>query len=177
MKKIIFTFIFILVATFSFAQRPNMMPTQFGGEFMKNYEVVDSLPLDYIWLHFNKEVENENFIDCGDGYYLAPLPHKDNMIIRYNADKTKAIIVYNSYAFGQRFEFDIQENERRLIFYHQDKKFYCGYIYDKEFKVCKYFESKKDYRNFMRRPIFRHGFRPNGHINMYPDVISAKPEN
>ncbi len=158
MKKFILTLTFVFVATFGFAQ----MNHNFGPRFdMSKYEVVDSLSLDYIWVYFNKEVDDENLLDCGEGYYLAPLPHKDNMVVKYNADKTKAIVIYNSYVFGRHFEFDVKENERRITFYYQDKDFYCGYIYDKEFKVCKYFESKKEFNRFMRHPMFRPGFRPN----------------
>lgn len=154
MKKFILTFIFVLISSISFAQMPSMNRTFRNQIDFKKYEVVDSLPLDYIWIHFNKEIDDENLIDCGEGYYLAPLPHKDKMIIKYNNDKTKAIILYNSYAFGHHFEFDIQENERRIVFYYQDKKFYCGYIYDKEFKVCKYFESKKEFKRFNNPRFF-----------------------
>ena len=39
--------------------------------------------------------------------------------------------------------------------YNQDDKGFCGYVYDKKYKVAKYFESKKEYKHFMRRPLFR----------------------
>lgn len=152
MKRLILSLVFVLIATLSFAQGPRM---NFMNriDFTK-YEVVDSLPLERIMVHFNKEIDDENFISLGDNDYMAPVPHKDNMIIRFNSDKTKAIVVHNSYAFGRHFEFNIQDNERRLILWYEDKGIYCGYVYDKTWKICKYFESRKEFKHFMRRPFF-----------------------
>ena len=79
---------------------------------------------------------------------------KDNMIIKATSDKSKAIVIHNSYAFGRHFEFNVEDNERRTILWYEDKGIYCGYIYDKTYKVCKYFESRKEFRRFMRRPFF-----------------------
>ena len=85
---------------------------------------------------------------------MAPLPHNDNLVIKTNKDRTKAIVLYNSYCFGRHLEFEVQENDRRIVLYNQDDKGYCGYIYDKYYKVAKYFESKKEFNRFMRRPLF-----------------------
>ena len=154
MKRFIFGFVFLLISTISFAQ-PNMArlsfrePMNFG-----KYEVVDSLPIERIMIHFNKEIDDDKLISLGDGDYMAPVPHKDNMIIRMTADKTKAIVVHNSYSFGRHLEFNIEENEKRIVLWFKDKNIYCGYIYDKKYKVCKYFESKKEFNHFMRRPLF-----------------------
>ena len=151
MKRFILSFIFVLVATFTFAQ-PNPMHRTFGERFdFQKYEVVDSLPLERIDLQFNKEIDDENLIDLGNGHYMAPLPHKDKMIIRMTTDSTKAIVVYNSLIFGRHFEFNVKNNERRLILWYEDKGIYCGYIYDKYYKVCSYFESRKEFKRFMRR--------------------------
>ena len=154
MKKTFLTFVLMMFAVIGFAQ-PNMMRPGFGPrpDFSK-YNVVDSLPLERIMIHFNKEMDNEDFIELGDGDYLAPLPHKDKFVVRFNADKTKAIVVHNSYAFGRHYEFDVQDNERRLILYYKDRNVYCGYVYDKLARVCKYFESKKEFNRFMRHPLF-----------------------
>ena len=151
-KRLILSLIFVLVTTFSFAQAPRMNFMQ-RIDFSK-YEVVDSLPLERIMIHFDKEIDDENFISLGDGDYMAPVPHKDNMIIKTTSDKSKAIILHNSYAFGRHFEFNVEDNERRTILWYEDKGIYCGYIYDKAYKVCKYFESRKEFRRFMRRPFF-----------------------
>ena len=152
MKRLILSLIFVLVTTFSFAQAPKMNFMQ-RIDFSK-YEVVDSLPLERIMIHFDKEIDDENFISLGDGDYMAPVPHKDNMIIKTTSDKSKAIILHNSYAFGRHFEFNVEDNERRIILWYEDKGIYCGYVYDKKYKVCKYFESRKEFKRFMRRPFF-----------------------
>lgn len=152
MKRLILSLIFVLVTTFGFAQAPRMNFMQ-RIDFSK-YEVVDSLPLERIMIHFDKEIDDENFISLGDGDYMAPVPHKDNMIIKTTSDKSKAIILHNSYAFGRHFEFNVEDNERRTILWYEDKGIYCGYVYDKKYKVCKYFESRKEFRRFIRRPFF-----------------------
>jgi len=154
MKKFILMSVFALFSAVCLGQTAN------GFMNFGRYEVVDSLPLENIMIHFNKEVDNEDFIELGDGDYLAPLPHKDKMVVRYNADRTKAIIIYNSYAFGRHLEFDVKDDERRIVFYHKDNNIYCGYVYDKVGKVCKYFESKKEFNRFMRRhPVFHPRFQ------------------
>jgi len=152
MKKIILTLVFVFIATLSFAQPPLM--NHFNKVDFSKYEVVDSLPLERITVHFNNEVDNEDFIYLGDKDYMAPLPHKDKMIIKTTSDKSKAIVIYNSYCFGRHLEFNVEENERRIVLWFKDKNLYCGYIYDKTFKVATYFESKKEFKRFIRRPIF-----------------------
>lgn len=147
MKRIILLLLMTLCMSVCFGQRS-------FRDYLNQYEVVDSLPLERISIHFNKEVDNEDFINMGDGDYLAPLPHKDKMIIKTNSDKTKAVVLYNSYCFGRHLEFNVEENERRMILWFKDKNLYCGYIYDKTYKVCKYFESKREFKRFTRRPIF-----------------------
>ena len=156
MKRFILSLVFVLVASFGFAQAPRMSFME-RVDFNK-YEVVDSLPIERIMIYFEKEIDDENLIDLGGGYYMATVPHKDNMIIRTAADKTKAIVVHNSYAFGRHFEFNVEDNERRTVLWYEDKGIYCGYIYDKKYKVCKYFESKKEFNRFMRRPFFNRNF-------------------
>lgn len=154
MKKIILTILFALIATFSFSQ-PNYVQHHFRPEInLSQYNVVDSLPLERITIHFDKEIDDERFISLGSGDYMAPLPHNDKIIIKTNEDRTKAIVLYNSYCFGRHLEFDIQENEKRIVLYNQNDKGFCGYIYDKKYKVAKYFESKKEYKHFMKRPLF-----------------------
>ena len=66
--------------------------------------------------------------------------------IKYNKDKTKAIITNNSIIQGiglHFFEFNIKENERRQTFYYDDNNILCGLIYDKYYKVAKYFRYEK----------------------------------
>ena len=51
----------------------------------EKFQVIISHPI-----HFDKEIDDENFISLGDGDYMAPVPHKDNMIIKTTSDKSKA---------------------------------------------------------------------------------------
>ena len=152
MKRFILSLVFVLVASFSFAQAPRM--SFMNRVDFNKYEVVDSLPIERIMIYFEKEIDDENLIDLGGGYYMAPVPHNDKMIIRTTTDKTKAIVVHNSYAWGRHFEFNVEDNERRTVLWYEGKGIYCGYIYDKKYKVCKYFESKKEFKRFMKRPFF-----------------------
>ena len=120
------------------------------------YEKVDSLPLEMIYVHLNKEIDDENVISLEGGYYMFKMPHKDKIIFRTNSDRTKAVVVYNSYCFGsKRFEFNIEDSEARTVLWYKDDYNYCGYIYDKHYKAAKYFESKKDYKRFMFRRFKR----------------------
>lgn len=154
MKKFILTFLFALIATLGFSQ-PNHVRHDFRPNIdLSQYSVVDSLPLERITIYFEKEIDDDRLISLGSGYYMAPLPHNDNLVIKTNKDRTKAIVLYNSYCFGRHLEFEVQENDRRIVLYNQDDKGYCGYIYDKYYKVAKYFESKKEFNRFMRRPLF-----------------------
>lgn len=149
MKKFILTILFALIATFSFSQP---MQHQFRPKIdFAKYEIVDSLPLERIMIYAEKEIDGEGIIDLGSGYYIAPIPHKDKMVIKMTKDKDKAIILYNSYCFGRHFEFNIEDNDFRTVYWYKDKNIYCGYIYDKRYKVVKYFESKKEFKKFMKR--------------------------
>lgn len=156
MKRFILSLVFVFVATFGFAQAPHM--NRFEPIDFNKYEMVDSLPIERIMIHFEKEIDNEDFIDLGSGDYMAPVPHKDNMVIRLTSDKTKAIVVYNSYCFGRHLEFNVEENDRRVILWYKDKNLYCGYVYDKEFKIAVYYESKKEFKRFTQRPLFNRPF-------------------
>ena len=108
--------------------------------FGQLYEIVDSLPLERINIYSPFDYKGDEIIDMGDGDYLIELPHKDKMIIMTDKERTKAIIVYNSVVFGRHKEFNIQENARRIVFWYQDDNLFCGYIYDKYYKVARYFE-------------------------------------
>jgi len=158
-KSILFTVLFAFIATVAMAQ-PRMVHPFI--DFSK-YEKLDTLPLEMISVHFPTEIENENIakngVSLGGGDYMFPTRHSDNIIIKTNADRTKAIIVFKSIVVGGRFElpiggryeYTIEENDRRLILYYKDNRTYCGYIYDKKFKICQCFEEKKAYKRFMRK--------------------------
>ena len=146
MKKFILSLVLFSISSLVFAQ---MKPFDFS-----KYEVVDSLPIERIMIHFDKDIDNDEFISLGNGDYMAPVPHKDKMIIKKTSDGSMAIVLYNSYCFGRHFEFNVKEDERRVILWYDNGGIYCGYVYDKEFKVAKYYESKKQFKRFIRHPYF-----------------------
>jgi hypothetical protein len=163
-RSILISVLFAFIATIAMAQ-PQMARPQMLRPFIdfSKYEKVDTLPLEMISVHFPTEIENENIakngVSLGGGDYMFPTRHSDNIIIKTNADRTKAIVVFKSIVVGGRFElpiggryeYTIEENDRRLILYYKDNRTYCGYIYDKKFKICQCFEEKKAYRRFMRK--------------------------
>ena len=57
-------------------------------------------------------------------------------------------------------EFNIDDNARRTVLWFNDKNIYCGYIYDKIYKACKYFESKKEFHRFERHNLFNRNLKP-----------------
>ena len=109
---------------------------------LSKYEIVDSLPLERIFIYSPFDYESDKVISTGDGTYLIEMPHKDKMIIRKTKDNNKAIVIYNSFIFGRHKEFNIEDSDRRLILWYEDDDIYCGYVYDKQYKVAKYFESR-----------------------------------
>lgn len=109
---------------------------------LSKYEIIDSLPLERIFIYSPFDYESDKVISTGDGTYLIEMPHKDKMIIRKTKDNDKAIVVYNSFIFGRHKEFNIEDSDRRLILWYEDDDIYCGYVYDKQYKVAKYFESR-----------------------------------
>lgn len=149
MKKILFTLLFMCMSVMTFAQfRPGPggqsgMPQRHFKTFvdMSKYEVVDSLPIERLIIFSPFDYEDDKVHPMGNGEYVIDAPHKDRMIIRKTKDDEKAIVVYNSYVFGRHKEFNIKENEIRMILWYQDDDIYCGYIYDKRLKVAKYFET------------------------------------
>ena len=92
--------------------------------------------------------------------YLIELPHESKIVVAYNDDKTKAIILRNGYLFGKHFEFDVKDDEKRTVFYHNDDVLFCGYIYDKASNAAQYFETINDTEknNLIRRMPFLRRF-------------------
>ena len=64
---------------------------------LSKYEIIDSLPLERIFIYSPFDYESDKVISTGDGTYLIEMPHKDKMIIRKTKDNDKAIVVYNSF--------------------------------------------------------------------------------
>ena len=163
MRKFYFIVAFALMSVCAFAQMPLTRPVfnnmTFNRFDMSVYVTEDSLILERIQTYVpdsnliqhvqerspNKLKENQ-IIQLGDNEYMFELPKKDKILIKYNKDKTKAIITNNSIIQGiglHFFEFNIKENERRQTFYYDDNNILCGLIYDKYYKVAKYFRYEK----------------------------------
>lgn len=145
MKKIILTFLFALIATFSYGQFNHYNYKNRPKININEYCVVDSFPLERISIYSPFDYESDKVISMGSGDYLIEIPHKDKIIIRKNKDNTKAIVLYNSYCFGRHKEFNIKDQEVRTVLWYEDDDIFCGYIYDKKYKVCKYFETRKTF--------------------------------
>ena len=106
------------------------------------YELVDSLLLEKTYIYSQFDYNDAQAIAIGDNEYIIDLPYKDNFVIRTTLDKTKAIVIYNSYCYGRHKEFTIKDSERKLILVYEDENMICGYVYDKYFKVCRYYEMR-----------------------------------
>ena len=146
MKKLFISFALAIVSTLVFAQMPQRMhqPRHFNMPDIDKMEycIIDSLPLERITIYSPYDYgETDGVIKLGENTYLMEMPFSDKMLIATNKERTKAIVLYNSYAFGRHKEFNIKETDRRLILWYEDDDVYCGYQYDKKYKVCKYFEN------------------------------------
>ena len=164
MKRYFITLIFTIFSILCFGQgnngnmqrpqRPFKPNPEMSKHFFKHkidisqYEVIDSLPLERMYIFSPFDYEEEYIYKTETGLYLIDMPHKDKMIIKTNKDRTKAIILYNSFVFGRHKEFNIVETEKRLVLWYKDEDIYCGYIYDKRYKVCKYFEENDFFATF-----------------------------
>lgn len=149
----------VFTSTFSFGQHPNMNRHFFRHQIdISKYVAIDSLVLERIYIHSPFDYESDKVISTGYGDYLIEAPYKDKMIIKTTADRSKAIVLYNSFCFGRHKEFTVKETDRRIVLYYisdnEDEELYCGYIYDKKYKVCKYFEEINE--EILNRRISKH---------------------
>ena len=159
MKKVLFTLLMAFVTTMSFAQQRMHRP--FIDYSL--YETVDSFQIEMVSVHLPFEITDENVlkngVSLGSGYYMFKMPKTDKVIIKTNADRTKAIVVYKSFVIGGRFElpmggrfeYNLTETDRRIVLWYKDNRHFCGYIYDKKYKVCQCFEEKKEFNKFINK--------------------------
>jgi len=149
MKKSILTLIFAMIASIGFSQ-PNMNRHFFKHRIdISQYVTIDTLVIDKIYIPSMFDYDEDKVLSIGYNEYIIEAPHKDKMVIKTNKDRTKAIVLYNSYIFGRHKEFNVEENEKRIVLWYKDEDLYCGYAYDKKYKVCKYFE-KIEFQDFNR---------------------------
>jgi len=129
MKKFILTSIMCLFALTAFSQASKHE----GFHFKSVYTMVDTLVVKNVQFAYPTK----------DGDYLITLPKEQNLILAYNKDHTKAIVLHG-YMWGKRMEFNVKYNETRLVLVYKDEHIYCGYIYDMKHKACQYFEAIND---------------------------------
>lgn len=98
--------------------------------FRNVYKTVDTLVVKNI--HTARPIMN--------GEHLITLPKEEKLILAYNDDKTKAIVLHG-YMWGKRMEFNVKSNEKREVLWFTDGHIFCGYIYDIKSKSCEYFEA------------------------------------
>ena len=126
MKKLILIALTVLSTLSLSAQR-----TGRPAHFRNVYTQIDSLVVE----NFPTVEQTE------DGDYLIALPKSTKVVIAYNNDKTKAIVLHSGYQFVRHMEYNVKDDETRTVLYYKDKHLYCGYIYDKKYKAGKYFEA------------------------------------
>lgn len=126
MKKLILIALTVLSTLSLSAQRPGR-----PAHFRNVYTQIDSLVVE----NFPTVEQTE------DGDYLIALPKSTKVVIAYNSDKSKAIVLHSGYQFVRHMEYNVKDNEVRTVLYYKDKHLYCGYIYDKKHKEGRYFEA------------------------------------
>ena len=138
-KSILFTVLFAFIATFAMAQ-PLRMARPFI-DFSK-YEKTDSFLLKGVYAIHVDSVFN--------------LPTEAYLSIKTDAERKTAIVAP---PYGTPFMvYNIEENERRIVFWYQDNRIYCGLIYDKIEKVYQRFTERK--KSEFNRRMHGFGFRP-----------------
>ena len=127
MKKIIITLIAAIITCITcYAQSRRV-------HFKNEYKVIDTLVINNL----------PSVYPTNDGDYLITLPKEQNLIIAYNNDRTKAIVL-RGYPHGKHMEFNVKYDGVRLILWYKDEHIYCGYIYDEKLKACQYVEAIND---------------------------------
>lgn len=125
MRKFILASIMCLFALTAFCQ-----PRHERFHFKSVYTTIDTLV-----------VQNAPSVSpTRDGDYLIPLPREHKLIIAYNNDHSKAIVLHG-YMWGKRMEFNVKYEGSRLILWYKDEHIYCGYIYESKLKACQYIEA------------------------------------
>ncbi len=152
MKRFLFLILCSFCFSFTFAQ------SRFFNRFdMSQYVIEDSLILERFQTYvpdsivFNHikivtRAEDNQIIQLGENEYMFRMPFKDKIILKYNEDHSKAIITNFSTIRGMGlhfFEFTVKDNERRQVLYYDDDNVLCGIIYDKFYRVAKYFHHEK----------------------------------
>ena len=125
MKRILFLFVFAVACVLS-------IQAQRLYHFWNVYTEIDSLVLE--------NAQANTFTAGGD--YIINLPRHGKVVIAYNKDHSKAIVLKTTGPLLVRhMEYNVKDDETRTVLYYKDEHIYCGYIYDKRIKAGRYFEA------------------------------------
>ena len=137
MRKIILSTIVMLFFTIAIFSQPISFD-------ISKFRVINTYPIERVYFYSNNEIEGNNVISCGEGYYMIKVENIPDFKVKFNGKGNKAIIDGMFYPII----FDVEENNNRITFY--SKKPYFGFIYDKRYKVLCSFTSKKYHRKIKR---------------------------
>ena len=122
MRKFILASIMCLFALTAFSQAHR--------HFKSVYTIVDTLSVKSVQSNYPTR----------DGDYLVTLPKEQNLVVAYNNDHTKAIVLHG-YPYAKRMEYNVKYEGTRQILWYKDEHIYCGYIYETKIKACQYIEA------------------------------------
>ena len=122
MKKfILLTLMMAFVAVASVFAQPN----HHRVHFKTVYTTVDTLVLKNVpTVYPNK-----------DGSCLVSLPKEQSLVVAYDNERTKAIVLHG-YPWAKRMEYTVKYEGYRLILHYKVEHLYCGYSYDERAKAC-----------------------------------------
>lgn len=137
MKKITLLLITLLITTSVFSQH---------FHYRNVYKNIDTLLVETVASVYPTQ-NNE---------YLIEIPSGNKLVIAYNEDKTKAIVLQSSFPFVRYKEYNVKEDERRIILWYDDNILYCGYVYDKKLNAAQYCETinKEEFKNLLKEMPF-----------------------
>ena len=143
MKKLI-SLIMLLMITATISAQP--MKTRYMPD-LSEYTTVKCYPIERHYFYSDKEIEGENVLSFGGGYYMAKMDNIPDFVVHFNNDSTKAVILGTPYHITE-FTVKFNETHTRITLYNE--KPYFGFVYDKKYKVLYYFNSKKYHKRVKR---------------------------
>ena len=60
---------------------------------MSQYGGIESFPLEMVYFHTDREIENDSIYSLGGGYYMTKISGVPDFTVKFNFDRSKAIIV------------------------------------------------------------------------------------
>lgn len=117
-----------------------------GARYMldlSEYTNIRFYPIERNYFYSENEIEGENVISLGSGYYMAKMDNIPDFVVHFNADSTKAILLGPIF-HGKVFTAKFNESGTRITLYKE--KPYEGFVYDSKYKVLYPFTSRKYYK-------------------------------